>query len=662
MFNWVSFLKQVSRDIKLWFSLVFFFFINRAFMMFYFSENIVESDMVSDILLSFFNGFRYDSMVSTYMVIIPLFFSVYAGFSPSSKTPDRVRIFFAAISIAMSTLMFCVSFEYFIEYNDVFNHFIFGLYYDDTKAILITVWKEYHLLRYIIFSIFAFIAVYKATIMFINAGNKPIEIAASKIKTHFHKAMLVLFIFLSVFFASRGSLGPRPMQSYDTEITKSWFLNKMTLNPYMALKYAFQSYRKYFSSVGLENYLGNMSIESALQYSYGYDIKSTQISQYFEKQAEGTHSSNARHIFVVILESFDSWPLLPKYRPLGLMDGFQRLAEDGFYVKDFLPSSPGSMASLSSIISGLPSVGAPINYMYTKREPLPTSIASIFKRLGYKTNFYYGGNLQWKRLRDFASEQGFDNVYGTQHMNESPVFNEWGVRDEYLYDFITKNTSDETSTFNLILTTSNHPPYGAPIYEKGFHLNEIPAEFEEIHTSRNTEIKHLGHTWYSDQSIEAFVKSIEQKWPDSIFALTGDHFGRRHLSSNPGIYESTSVPLLLYGKKALEGISFPEKTAGTHLDIAPTIIELVAPQGFTYHTMGKNLLTPQNYPLGYSSGKIIAPGFIVDINSMNVELTDDENDLAMYDLPNIKRLHDLSSAIALWQIMCGQTTDTSKCR
>ncbi len=661
MFDWVSFLRQVSRDIKLWGSLVFYFFMNRTFMMFYFSENIAELEKTSDILLSFLNGSRYDSMVSAYMVVIPLFFSVYAGFSPSSKAPDKVRVFFAAVSIALSTLMFCVSFEYFLEYNDVFNHFLFGLYYDDTKAILITVWKEYHPLRYILIFLVAFIAIFKAAMMLINARSNSIELIASKINTRPHKILLALSIVLFVFFASRGSLGPRPMQKYDAEITGNWFLNKMTFNPFMALKYAFQDYRKYYSTGGLERYLGKNSIEDALQYVYGSDIEATQIEEYFSKHAGGADARNIRHIFLVVLESFDSWPLLPKYRSLGLMNGFQRLAEDGFYVKDFLPSSPGSMASLSSIISGLPSIGVPINYMYTKREPLPTSIASTFKRLGYKTNFYYGGNLQWKRLRDFASEQGFDNVYGTQHMNESPVFNEWGVRDEYLYDFITKNTSDETPTFNLILTTSNHPPYGVDIYEKGFHLKELPVEFREMHTSHKTDLKHLGHVWYSDQSIEAFVKSIEQKWPDSLFALTGDHYGRRHLSSNPGIYESTSVPLLLYGKKALEGISFPEKTAGTHLDIAPTIIELVAPQGFTYHTMGKNLLTPQNSPLGYSYGKIIAPGFIVDINSMNVELTDDENDLAMYDLPNIKRLHDLSSAIAWWQVYCGQITDTPDC-
>jgi len=46
----------------------------------------------------------------------------------------------------------------------------------------------------------------------------------------------------------------------------------------------------------------------------------------------------------------------------------------------------------------LPEAGAVVNYQRGSRQPFPTSITAIFKRLGYRTRMFYAGYLSWQRL------------------------------------------------------------------------------------------------------------------------------------------------------------------------------------------------------------------------------------------------------------------------
>jgi hypothetical protein len=86
------------------------------------------------------------------------------------------------------------------------------------------------------------------------------------------------------------------------------------------------------------------------------------------------------------------------------------LGSEGIYTDAFLSAGDGTMPSLSTLISGLPEVGVHVNYQPAAKQPFPTATAPIFKRLGYRTRFFYSGYLSWQRLGDFCREQGFDEV------------------------------------------------------------------------------------------------------------------------------------------------------------------------------------------------------------------------------------------------------------
>ena len=61
---------------------------------------------------------------------------------------QRIRRVTIVIVLTLCAVVFVSDVAYFAEYDDQFNHWIFGLIYDDRRAILITIWKTYPIKDY----------------------------------------------------------------------------------------------------------------------------------------------------------------------------------------------------------------------------------------------------------------------------------------------------------------------------------------------------------------------------------------------------------------------------------------------------------------------------------------------------------------------------------
>ena len=63
----------------------------------------------------------------------------------------------------------------------------------------------------------------------------------------------------------------------------------------------------------------------------------------------------------------------------------------------------------------------------------------------------------------YIPNQGFDNVYGEGDMPGDTPKTDWGVYDEYLFDFVHEKLLQSNSPqFILFITTTNHPPFDIP--------------------------------------------------------------------------------------------------------------------------------------------------------------------------------------------------------
>ncbi len=613
MRNWTRFLLQAWKDLKLWIFCVLVLSLFRVALILLFRDRMGNDARIGDVLLAAFYGLRYDSMVAGYTVLLPFLGSVGCLFLDLRKPTDRVRNAIGSMFLVLSSVLFVVTVGYFREFDDQFNHFVFGFLYDDTAAVLLTIWKEFHPVRNSLLMALLLVPVFFGKKRFVDGPTVPEETILRMRISPAARIGITLLTILLIVVAVRGSFGRRPAQRKDAGVTKDDFLNKTVLNPYLALRYAITDRMELAGAKGLETFLPDGDVGAAARYLFGRDESLPDLDLYMRKTARGPANVPARQIFLIVMESYDAWPLMEKYRSLKLSEGLADLAARGLSVTSFLSASSGTMTSLSAIVTGLADAGLHTNFQESARKPYRSSVPETFNRLGYRTRFFYGGKIKWQRIDEFMKAQGFREIYGASHMGEGLSGNEWGVDDEYLFDFVAKTVTDGEKSFNLILTTSYHPPYDIDVSSRGYPVREVPDGLKDRFDPGIIDLKTLGHLWYADRVLADFVRAEEGKVAVPLFAVTGDHYSRKFIDAKPDFFEHSAVPFVLYGKEILAGIPLPEGTAGSHIDIGPTLIERAAPKGFVYYSLGHDLLERRNPSLGVGKGKVVGPGFIADI-------------------------------------------------
>ena len=146
-----NFFKEVEKDIKTWFHLVFVSEISRIYFIYSIKKYIAYFSFceLCKVLLA---GLKYDVYTASFIcVILTLFISIPKHFSFFRSKIDTIRcimsFFFVTIIILLNTLQI----EFFKEFKSTFNETFFEFYFDDTKAIFSTILKDSSLLNHIFF-------------------------------------------------------------------------------------------------------------------------------------------------------------------------------------------------------------------------------------------------------------------------------------------------------------------------------------------------------------------------------------------------------------------------------------------------------------------------------------------------------------------------------
>ncbi|MEY2555994.1 MAG: hypothetical protein QOF93_1138, partial [Verrucomicrobiota bacterium] len=593
--------------------LVLLFLAFRVALFWIFRRELSQQPSAQAFLRCFDTGLRSDTCAATWALLPSLTFTLFSFFYPLGLWHQRIRRLTIVVALSLCAVVFVSDVAYFAEYDDQFNHWIFGLIYDDRRAILTTIWKSYPIVLLI------FVAA-AAVAISAWALDKLCRVASSAVIPVFlgaKAARVITFIVIVIwaFVGARVWLGKNLKGLKNAATTGDVFLNKIVLNPFFALRYAIWQETTMQRSAGLRIFLPDGNVRAAAAALYPNAKSFATLDDCVERVAPGNPGPPPSHIFIVVMESYDAWSMEPEYADLHLTDRVKALGQEGLHVHGFISSGIGTIQSLGVFITGLPFARVLVNYQPIVREGVPTASARIFKRLGYRSRFFYGGFLSWQRVGQFCREQGFDEVYGGDQMRTGSARNEWGVDDEELFRFVLQHTGPEP-TFNLIMSTSYHPPYSVDVEKKGFDPGVLKSNPICAGISQH-QLRVLGHLWYSDKCVGDFVVEGERQLERPLFAITGDHYSRKqYVSARPThtLFESLAVPLIIYGPKALEKVHPPEALAGSHLDVLPTFINLAAPPGFTYHAFGHDLFDDLQSQAGFGVNAVIGPDFILKIN------------------------------------------------
>lgn len=591
--KWEGFLKEISNLLFFWFFAAIAFTIHRVVFVVMYHEEVGANATFVDYFNAFFTGFRFDCTVIAYLFTLPLACTLILSLFGKFSIIRGVRITLQYVFVILTSLISVVTINYYQEFKEQFNNFLFLGLHDDQEAIAKTI-IEYH--NPVLNTLILVVAIVVGILIFKHYEKK--EFIYSKLKKIKPTVLNIVVVcaVVGVLYVGcfRGNFGSIPTTRKWAATTTDSFLNKTIINPFRSLKYAYSDYKR-ISSIKGKNPFGEVDLAEMYQ--------ADRVSDVIAKKAKGAEIEKPKQVFMIILESYDYWPLMDKYKGLGLTSSLDKIIDKGTLFNNFLPAYHATVFAYTTIVTGTPSFGLNISALSRPGEPYVSSIFTQFKKMGYKTNLFYGGYSSWENIGNFTDYQGCDRIYTGADVGDEMQPGDWGVEDESLFDYVLDTIDEDEYTLNVILMTSNHSPYNVDVYSKGFpykSLEDIPEEVRQ-YCQKNVSLLELGHIWYGDWAVGRFMEKAEAKFENALYAFTGDHYGRKSVINTPNLYETSAVPFVLYG----QGIPHQKlDTPGGHADIIPTLIELIAPEGFEYYSFGESMFD-KSKQLGFGTDKII---------------------------------------------------------
>lgn len=328
----------------------------------------------------------------------------------------------------------------------------------------------------------------------------------------------------------------------------------------------------------------------------------------FRRTAKGAVITKPAHIFLIVGESVPQWAMDPMYAVVHALDGSRELAKDEHtaYLKNFLPAGNVSRPSIVSLMTGIYDAQLELN----ENEgfwhgTVPTALAWQMKKLGYQTIYWYGGNASNGNFNHFGKAQGFDRVESAVDFCGPDAPKTWvGVYDHVFLEKAAQLMKQvDMPTFHFVYTTSNHGPYKIPNSVLQFDAEHLLKDAGDDIRSNKGRCAGLGTARYADLAVHRFIQEMKQAYPDSLFIYTGDHSSlytplnqTKLVPRDYTFRELYCTPLLMHHPQISQEL-FKNTTIGTHLNIIPTIMELIAPKGFVYYSIYPPLMEPQPHIL-----------------------------------------------------------------
>lgn len=636
-----AFYDAVQRDIKLFAFILLTLCVYRAYFMFYMAGYLSPSAGADDVLLALLTGLRL-SLKTAGAVTLPAFVLCSLPLLALPRLAPvlrRLRFCWGGLAAFAFAVLFQARFPFYRQFQTSFNMQVAAGLNDDAAVLAEMMLREYGLLwRLCIALLLTAVSLYVLRSLLLVRRTYALPALRSGVqRAVFSLGLLFLFAAAFVFVRFGGSFTYAGGVNWENAgVTSDAFLNECILDDGQAL-YRVRSMHKRLKSgdiVGVDKeHVRALAVEAA-----GHaELSADTLTPYLTRTAQGARIPKPRHIFIVLGETYAQWPMLETYAALHAADGIKGLIREpnAYYSRRFMPNGDFTSIAITGLVTGLSEVNQHVNYVARSlREAYPTAMAPQFKRLGYAVDFWYGGVPSWEGMDRFSIAQGFDHFYGYPDFHAEKV-NAWGTSDEQLFSALFQHLADEPPTVHLIMTVSNHPPYNIDVAAEGFDLARARAETAQLPNVDDPDqlALELGHYWYMDKIVTQFVHETMKKYPDSLFVITGDHAVRMNPSRTPTMYEYQSIPFVLYGQGVTPAVLALDVVGG-HTNIVPTLIELIAPAGFSYVSIAPSL-TENNMGAAFNRDYFLTRSVMGRVNTKETELLPgaaEEDPAAAYDL------------------------------
>lgn len=649
--RYTIFIENLSQDIILFIFLLALLTVYRIAFLLLFKSTLSPDTTWQDIALTLWYGLRISLKTVGGAILIPFVLGTLAQTIWPRWPARTIRLCWGWIAVFGFALLFQARVPYYQEFQNAFSPFVFNTFNDDVYAIVKTSIDQYNAVWRVLCGIIC--ALISGFILLKTYKIAPL-LARPALNTKHKKLVIIIFCILlaplAVFLRKGGAFNyTHSIYWKNAARMNQHILNETILDDVQALYKASRIYKQFSKTA---DSLTSDTVRESLNRLTGKEYNYDTLIPFLTRTAKGAQIEKPSHIFVIVGETYMMWPLLEKYKDLPIAKGMRALAEqpDTILLDNFISASNGTMFGVTSVLLGTPEVNQLTANRPSAKEPYETAISVQLKKLGYKTRFFYGGFPSWENIGSFMTNQQIDKSF--YYADFGAKGSVWGVPDKPFLAGIDKFIDEEPS-FNLILTSTNHPPFVVDM-EKEPEITKAAdmAKFVPTNTAdKNLMVERLQHFEYADKYLADFVKRMKEKYPNSLFIITGDHADRWTMDANPSNYERLAVPLII-NAKGIKKSMLADKTAGAHLDILPTLMELILPKGQTYYAFGKNVLSEQK--AGLHAYNYITSEVVGNLADDKVELSGENSVKPSEEETKELRqqLKDLQ-IVATWRILHG---------
>ena len=592
---------QITRLFLLIISLFILFSFNRFLFFSLFSDSSEGTNEFFKILNGFLLGIKYDSATIIYGLSIPILLFYLGIVIPVKKYLPICRIIskiWTTLILSLFLFIFCIDVFFYEFYQDHLNIIFFEIFEDDTQAVINTILKNY--------PVFAIVTglVILGSVVYYLLGKVFYHQNENSIKPLKHIGILGgSFIVFAIM--ARASFGLFPIGMMDAAYTDDVFLNKLAPNPVFTFEKAIESRIEQQNAIPFwrrNKYKDDIqsAFSKTAEYFLGSDEKNFDstitTNSYFTQKSKSNKNlkSNPPHVIIVMMEGFGSWILDYESGEFQISCGISDWINKSIYFDHFIQAAGGSIYNLTSTILSIPAIPQTIPLSQQKYSIISfeSALAESYRRNGFETTFVYGGKLSWQRLSDFVPHQGFDHVYGEGDFDYNTPKTDWGVYDEYLFQFVFNILiNSETPQFIVLFTTTNHPPFELPPSFDSPSLEMSDSLKTIIRGNEAIALKRFAAYQYTSCYLNQFLNDIytNENLMNTVTAVTADHNlqGIRNYSSK-NILHRFRIPFFILAPESI--ISQPKviPTIGSHVDISPTLINLTLSDA-KYLSFGRDL-------------------------------------------------------------------------
>lgn len=252
--------------------------------------------------------------------------------------------------------------------------------------------------------------------------------------------------------------------------------------------------------------------------------------------AEKVLNNQRPNILIIILESFGSYLTDQPGNDSIVTPRFREFVHEGIYFSNFYAAGSRTDKAIPAIFSGYPNLPT----IQIIREPKKTqSLPGIVKLLdsaGYKSSFWYGGDINFANINSFITTSAFREKITMGNFDPENYNSKWGVHDEILFQLLQDSLIKAKQPFVYsVLSLSSHEPFEVP-------MEPVFKGKDELSLFKNS-------VFYTDRSLGDFIDNAKKTdwWKNTLVILLADHC--RRYSDKVPVYSQDifKIPMLWIG-------------------------------------------------------------------------------------------------------------------